>query len=179
MTERQDVLSLAAQIVSAHVKKNAVAPDALPGLIREVFSTLTGLGKETIEPAKATPAVPIRQSIKPDRIICLEDGKSFSMLKRHLMTDHKLTPEQYRERWGLPRDYPMVAPNYADKRSTLAKQIGLGRRGGAGSRPQVEDVFEEEPEEDVSPVEFAAPAKAAPQKRVLTRPGNGRRKKKA
>jgi predicted transcriptional regulator len=178
MTERQDVLSLAAQIVSAHVKKNAVAPDALPGLIREVFSTLTGLGKETVEPAKATPAVPIRQSIKPDRIICLEDGKSFSMLKRHLMTDHKLTPEQYRERWGLPRDYPMVAPNYADKRSTLAKQIGLGRRGGAAPRPQVEDVFEDEPEDDLGP-ELAPPAKAAPQKRGLIRTGNGRRKKKA
>jgi predicted transcriptional regulator len=178
MTERQDVLSLAAQIVSAHVKKNAVAPDALPGLIREVFSTLTGLGKETIEPAKATPAVPIRQSIKPDRIVCLEDGKSFSMLKRHLMTDHKLTPEQYRERWGLPRDYPMVAPNYADKRSTLAKQIGLGRRGGAGGRTQAAAAVIEEELEEVEPIEIAPPAKAPPQKRVI-RTGNGRRKKKA
>lgn len=88
------------------------------------------VGKQPAQTEKPMPAVPVKQSIRQDRIICLEDGKSFSMLKRHLMTDHKLTPQQYREKWGLPRDYPMVAPNYAQTRSALAKKIGLGRKGG-------------------------------------------------
>jgi predicted transcriptional regulator len=124
------VLGLTAQIVSAHVRHNAVPPDALPGLIQEVYKTLTNVGTQPAQAEKPTPAVPVKQSIRQDRIICLEDGKSFSMLKRHLMTDHKLTPQQYRDKWGLPRDYPMVAPNYAQTRSTLAKKIGLGRKAG-------------------------------------------------
>jgi predicted transcriptional regulator len=124
------VLGLTAQIVSAHVRHNAVAPDALPGLIQEVYRTLVNIGRQPAPTEKPEPAVPVRQSIRQDRIICLEDGKSFSMLKRHLMTDHKLTPQQYREKWGLPRDYPMVAPNYAQTRSALAKKIGLGRKAG-------------------------------------------------
>jgi predicted transcriptional regulator len=129
MSETTDqVLGLTAQIVSAHVRHNAVAPDALPSLIQEVYRALTNVGKQPTEAEKPTPAVPVKQSIRPDRIICLEDGKAFSMLKRHLMTDHKLTPQQYRERWGLQRDYPMVAPNYAKTRSALAKKIGLGRK---------------------------------------------------
>jgi predicted transcriptional regulator len=125
------VLGLTAQIVSAHVRHNAVPPDALPGLIQEVYRTLTNVGTQPAQAEKPTPAIPVKQSIRQDRIVCLEDGKSFSMLKRHLMTDHKLTPQQYREKWGLPRDYPMVAPNYAQTRSTLAKKIGLGRKAGA------------------------------------------------
>src|SRR6201988_1416572 len=125
-----EVLGLTAQIVSAHVRHNAVPPDALPGLIQEVYKTLTSVGKQPAQAEKPAPAVPVKQSVKQDRIICLEDGKSFSMLKRHLMTDHKLTPQQYREKWGLPRDYPMVAPNYAKTRSALAKKIGLGRKSG-------------------------------------------------
>ena len=125
-----EVLGLTAQIVSAHVRHNAVPPDALPGLIQEVHKTLMNVGKQPTQAEKPTPAVGIKQSIRQDRIICLEDGKSFSMLKRHLMTDHKLTPQQYREKWGLPRDYPMVAPNYAKTRSALAKKIGLGRKSG-------------------------------------------------
>lgn len=125
-----EVLGLTAQIVSAHVRHNTVAPDALPGLIQEVYRTLMNVGKQPAQTEKPMPAVPVKQSIRQDRIICLEDGKSFSMLKRHLMTDHKLTPQQYREKWGLPRDYPMVAPNYAQTRSALAKKIGLGRKGG-------------------------------------------------
>ncbi|HEX3399016.1 MAG TPA: MucR family transcriptional regulator [Acetobacteraceae bacterium] len=132
MTDSTDeVLGLTAQIVSAHVRHNAVSPDALPGLIQEVYRTLTNVGKQPTQAEKPTPAVPVKQSVRQDRIICLEDGKSFSMLKRHLMTDHKLTPQQYREKWELPRDYPMVAPNYAQTRSTLAKKIGLGRKAAA------------------------------------------------
>jgi len=132
MTDSTDeVLGLTAQIVSAHVRHNAVSPDALPGLIQEVYRTLTNVGKQPTQAEKPTPAVPVKQSVRQDRIICLEDGKSFSMLKRHLMTDHKLTPQQYREKWELPRDYPMVAPNDAQTRSTLAKKIGLGRKAAA------------------------------------------------
>jgi predicted transcriptional regulator len=135
MNESDDqVLGLTAQIVSAHVSHNSVTPDALPGLIQEVYRTLTNVGKQPVQAEKPAPAVPVKQSIRQDRIICLEDGKSFSMLKRHLMTDHKLTPQQYREKWGLPRDYPMVAPNYAQTRSALAKKIGLGRKGGRPKR---------------------------------------------
>jgi predicted transcriptional regulator len=131
MNETTDqVLGLTAQIVSAHVRHNAVSPEELPGLIQEVYRTLLNIGRQPLQIEKPEPAVPVKQSIRADRIICLEDGKSFSMLKRHLMTDHKLTPQQYREKWGLPRDYPMVAPNYAQTRSALAKKIGLGRKSG-------------------------------------------------
>ena len=131
MSESTDqVLSLAAQIVSAHVRHNTVPPEALPRLIQEVYRALINIGRQPAQTEKPVPAIPVKQSIRPDRIICLEDGKSFSMLKRHLMTDHKLTPQQYREKWGLSRDYPMVAPNYAQTRSALAKKIGLGRKSG-------------------------------------------------
>ena len=122
------ILGLTAQIVSAHVRHNSVTPDALPALIQEVYRTLANIGQAPAQVEKPTPAVPVKQSVRQDRIVCLEDGKSFSMLKRHLMTDHKLTPQQYREKWDLPRDYPMVAPNYAQTRSALAKKIGLGRK---------------------------------------------------
>jgi predicted transcriptional regulator len=135
MNESTDkVLGLTAQIVSAHVKHNSVAPEALPSLIQEVYRTLLNIGTQPAQAHRPEPAVPVKQSIRQDRIICLEDGKSFSMLKRHLMTDHKLTPQQYREKWGLPRDYPMVAPNYAQTRSALAKKIGLGRKAGRPKR---------------------------------------------
>jgi len=128
MTESAEVLALTAQIVSAHVRHNAVPPDALPGLIEEVYEALRNIATLPVQAEKPAPAVPVKQSIRQDSIICLEDGKSFSMLKRHLMTDHQLTPQQYRDRWGLPREYPMVAPNYARTRSTLAKKIGLGHQ---------------------------------------------------
>jgi predicted transcriptional regulator len=133
----EDVLGLTSQIVSAHVSHNTVAPDALPSLIQEVYRTLVNIGKQPAQAEKPTPAIPVKQSVRQDRIICLEDGKSFSMLKRHLMTDHKLTPQQYREKWDLPRDYPMVAPNYAQTRSALAKKIGLGRKGGRPAKRAV------------------------------------------
>ena len=126
----EQVLGLTAQIVSAHVRHNTVAPEALPGLIQEVYRALLSIGQQPVQAERPPPAEPVKQSIRNDRIICLEDGKSFSMLKRHLMTDHKLTPSQYREKWDLPRDYPMVAPDYAKTRSALAKKIGLGRKAG-------------------------------------------------
>ena len=131
MAEYDQVLGLAAQIVSAHVSYNSVAPDQLPGLIRQVFNTLATAEQATTVPPKPESAVTVRQSVTAGHIVCLDCGKHFSMLKRHLMTDHKLTPEQYRQRWELPRSYPLVAPNYAKTRSALAKKIGLGRKGSA------------------------------------------------
>jgi predicted transcriptional regulator len=123
-----NVLGLTAQIVSAHVSNNSVSPDALPSLIQEVYKTLAGVGREPSEPERPQPAVPVKKSVFPDHIICLEDGKKLKMLKRHLKTAYNMTPEQYRERWGLTSDYPMVAPNYARHRSSLAKKIGLGTK---------------------------------------------------
>ena len=123
-----DVLGLTAQIVSAHVSNNSVTTDALPSLIQEVYRTLSGVGKEQAPPERPQPAVPVKKSVFPDHIVCLEDGKKLKMLKRHLKTAYNMTPEQYRERWGLAPDYPMVAPNYARHRSSLAKKIGLGTK---------------------------------------------------
>lgn len=123
-------LRLTAQIVAAHVEHNTVQAEALPDLIEKVYRTLRDVRQVPVEAAKPVPAVPIKQSIKPDFLICLEDGKQLKMLKRHLMTSFKMTPAQYRSRWGLPADYPMVAPSYAKVRSSLAKKIGLGRKPG-------------------------------------------------
>ena len=123
-----DVLGLTAQIVSAHVSHNPVAPDALASLIHEVYRTLASVGSTPIKPDKPQPAVPIKKSVFADYIVCLEDGKKLKMLKRHLKTSYDMTPEQYRERWELAPDYPMVAPNYARHRSSLAKKIGLGTK---------------------------------------------------
>src|SRR5579872_5774723 len=125
------VLRLTAQIVAAHVEHNSVQTDALPNLIEKIYQTLRNVGQAPVEPERPTPAVPIKQSVKPEFIICLEDGRKLKMLKRHLMTAYQLTPAQYRARWGLGMDYPMVAPNYAKVRSSLAKKIGLGRQRGA------------------------------------------------
>ena len=122
------LLGLTAQIVAAHVSNNAVAAEALSPLIQNVYRTLAGVGKEPAEAKRPHPAVPIKRSVFRDHIVCLEDGRKLKMLKRHLKTAYKLTPEQYRERWGLDTDYPMVAPDYAKHRSSLAKQIGLGTR---------------------------------------------------
>ncbi len=124
---------LTVQIVSAHVANNNVAQSDLPALIAQVYGAMSGLGKaaEPVAPSRPEPAVSIRKSVMPDYIVCLEDGKKLKMLKRHLMSAYGMTPDQYRERWGLPADYPMVAPSYAQQRSTLAKAIGLGRRPSA------------------------------------------------
>jgi predicted transcriptional regulator len=121
------ILGLTAQIVSAHAANNEVDSGTLPTVIRAVYETLSHIGEAPAAPVeKLQPAVPIRKSVFPDYIVCLEDGKRLKMLKRHLSTSYNLTPSQYREKWGLEASYPMVAPNYAERRSTLAKQIGLG-----------------------------------------------------
>ncbi len=124
-----ELLEHTTKIVGAHVANNPIAAADLPGLIATVHETLAKLGTE--EPApRPEPAVPIKQSVKPDYIICLEDGTEHKMLKRHLKTAHGMTPDDYRKRWGLPGDYPLVSPNYAKQRSELAKKIGLGRKPG-------------------------------------------------
>ncbi|QJU60169.1 MucR family transcriptional regulator [Sphingomonas sp. AP4-R1] len=122
------LLTLTADIVAAHVANNQVTANTLPELIAAVHGALSNLGKPDAQPGPArTPAVSIRSSVKPDYIICLEDGARLKTMKRYLKTKFDLTPEQYRAKWGLPRDYPLVAPSYAEKRRTLAKAIGFGR----------------------------------------------------
>jgi predicted transcriptional regulator len=134
----ETLITLTADIVSAHVSNNSVAVNDLPTLIQNVHVALSGLGGRAQEPeVKPEPAVSIRSSVKPDFIVCLEDGKKLKMLKRHLMTHYQMTPDEYRQKWGLNADYPMVAPNYAEQRRSLAKKIGLGtkrRRTGTGKK---------------------------------------------
>ncbi|MDO7843337.1 Ros/MucR family transcriptional regulator [Sphingomonas immobilis] len=126
---QETLITLTADIVAAHVSNNSVAVSDLPVLIANVHGALTGLGGAAPAPeVKQEPAVSVRSSIKPDYIVCLEDGKKLKMLKRHLMTHYQMTPEQYRAKWNLPADYPMVAPSYAEQRRTLAKKIGLGTK---------------------------------------------------
>ena len=126
---QETLIALTADIVAAHVSNNSVAVSDLPTLIQNVHGALAGLGDGVPAPeVKQEPAVSVRASIKPDFIVCLEDGKKLKMLKRHLMTHYQMTPEQYRAKWNLPADYPMVAPNYAEQRRSLAKSIGLGTK---------------------------------------------------
>lgn len=126
--DQKTLISLTADIVSAHVANNPVQPNELPDIINSVHGALSKLGGEPEkEEVKLEPAVSIRNSVKPDYIVCLEDGKKLKMLKRYLRTNYNMSPEEYRTRWNLPADYPMVAPNYSEKRRGLAKQIGLGR----------------------------------------------------
>ncbi len=131
-----DLLRMAANVVASYVSKNTVGPDQLPDLINSVHATLKRVGGQTTpapeQPLK--PAVPIRRSVQPDHIVCLEDGKKLKMLKRHLRTTHEMTPEQYRAKWRLAPDYLMVAPDYAAQRSAMAKKIGLGRRATSARR---------------------------------------------
>ena len=126
-TKPTELLPLVSDIVAAHLSNNTVPLAELPSLIREVYRALANVGGEA-ESDRPEPAVPVKKSVFPDYIVCLEDGKKLKMLKRHLRTAYNMTPAEYRERWGLPADYPMVAPNYARQRSKLAKQIGLGTR---------------------------------------------------
>lgn len=127
------LLTLTADIVAAHVSNNSVAVNDLPNLIQNVHAALSGIsGGSAVPEEKPEPKVSIRASIKPDYIVCLEDGKKLKMLKRHLMTHYNMTPDQYRQKWGLAADYPMVAPNYAEQRRTLAKKIGLGTKRRRG-----------------------------------------------
>lgn len=127
----ETLITLTSDIVSAHVSNNSVSVDEVSDLITNVYSALSGLGQvKEEEAAPPEPAVSIRSSVKPDYLICLEDGKKLKMLRRYLRTNYDMSPEEYREKWGLPSDYPMVAPNYAETRRELAKKIGLGRKPG-------------------------------------------------
>ncbi len=133
------LITLTADIVAAHVSNNSVAVSDLPVLISNVHHALAGLSSGGAAPAVlAEPAVPIRLSVKKDYIVCLDDGKKLKMLKRHLMTHYGMTPDDYRAKWGLPADYPMVAPAYAEQRRVLAKAIGLGRAPGSGRKKKVQ-----------------------------------------
>jgi predicted transcriptional regulator len=125
-----DLIELAAEIVSAYVSNNSVPAADLPSLINDVFVALTRVGTVAVEasPEPQKPAISVKKSLNSDFLICLEDGKKFKSLKRHLRTQYNMSPEQYREKWGLPSDYPMVAPNYAAARSRLAKEMGLGQQ---------------------------------------------------
>ncbi len=125
---KTELLTLTTEVVAAHVGNNAVLVDQIPSLIKEVHQALAGLGLE--DQAKLTPAVPIKRSVRKATIVCLECGRSAKMLKRHLSTTHGLGVKEYRERWKLPDDYPLVAPNYAARRSEIAKKIGVGRKKG-------------------------------------------------
>ncbi len=144
------VLELTAKIVSAHIGKHQLAAAALPELIQSVYRSLATAGTPEPAPAPLTPAVPIRKSVFPEYIVCLEDGKKMKMLKRHLQTSFGLTPEQYRQKWDLPAGYPMVAPNYTSHRSSLAKQFGLGR-GPAGAEQANLVAESEEPDLPAEP----------------------------
>lgn len=124
----EDLLAFTTEIVSAHISNNEVSAAELPKLIQEVYRTLSGIMTPEPVAEQLQPAVSVKKSVFPDYIVCLEDGKKLKMLKRHLKTAYNMTPEEYRVRWNLPADYPMVAPNYADRRSKLAKKIGLGMR---------------------------------------------------
>ncbi len=128
---QSELLELTSEIVAAHASNNTVPAQDLPEIIKAVFGALSTLSQGQLEGERPEPAVAIKKSVTPDYIICLEDGKKLKMLKRHLNTAYGMSPEEYRERWGLPSNYPMVAPNYAKKRSSLAKKIGLGRKPGA------------------------------------------------
>lgn len=135
-TSLADLMELTTEVIAAYVSNNLVAVSELPKLMRDVYQTLSAVGAMEPLAERPRPAVPIKKSVFPDYVICLEDGKKLKMLKRHLKTAYNMSPEDYRERWGLPADYPMVAPNYAKHRSVLAKEIGLGtsRRAAGGAK---------------------------------------------
>jgi predicted transcriptional regulator len=136
MDDKSEIIEMTADIVSAYVGNNSVATADLPSLIQSVHRALSGVatGVETVEAAPKEPAVPLKRSITPDYLVCLEDGRKFKSLKRHLRTKYNMSPEEYRAKWGLAKDYPMVAPNYAKARSELAKQMGLGQGGRKAPR---------------------------------------------
>jgi len=129
---REHILRITVEIVTAYVGHNQQSSADIPEIIQTVYNTLSELTEEAgkAEPEVRKPAIPVRRSVTPDFLFCLEDGRKLKMLKRHLRTNYNLTPDEYRSRWNLPSDYPMVAPNYAKRRSEFAKKIGLGRRSG-------------------------------------------------
>lgn len=135
MEDHETLVTLTADIVAAHVSNNSVAISDIPLVIRSVHEALAGLSSTAEpEPEPQQPAVSVRASVKPDYLVCLEDGKKLTMLRRYLMTNFGMTPDEYRAKWNLPKDYPMVAPNYSERRRVLAKEIGLGSKGRGGGR---------------------------------------------
>jgi predicted transcriptional regulator len=136
MDDRSEIIEMTADIVSAFVSNNSVPASEIPGLIQSIHRALSGVStsEAPAEAAPREPAVPVKKSVNPDFIVCLEDGRKFKSLKRHLRTKYNMSPEEYRSKWGLPKDYPMVAPNYAKARSDLAKQMGLGQGGRQAPR---------------------------------------------
>lgn len=136
MDEKPELIEMTAEIVAAYVENNTIGTSDLPGLIQSVHRALASVssGADAAEAAPKEPAVPVRRSITPDYLVCLEDGRKFKSLKRHLRTKYNMSPEDYRSKWGLAKDYPMVAPNYAKARSELAKQMGLGQGGRQAAR---------------------------------------------
>jgi predicted transcriptional regulator len=134
--EKLELLGLTTDIVTSHLSRNNIEANEISGLIKDIFSTLSTIGETEMEMEKPQPAVSVRKSIHPDYLVCLEDGKKLKMLKRHLKTSYDMTPDDYRQRWSLPADYPMVAPNYAVQRRNLAKKIGLGthRKRSSGNQ---------------------------------------------
>jgi predicted transcriptional regulator len=157
------LLKLTADIVSAHLKRNVLPAERLPELIREVHGALSRLGEVTAPAQTPMPAVPIRKSVHPDYLICLEDGKKLKLLRRHLKTAYNMTPEEYRAKWNLPPDYPMVAPNYAEHRSSLARQVGLGQK--PQQRVESEPVEVEPETVQMESEEEAEPSAPAPKRR--------------
>lgn len=136
MDDKAEIIEMTTDIVSSFVSNNTVSPADLPALIQNVHRALSTVssGVDSSAPAPKDPAVPVKKSITPDFLVCLEDGRKFKSLKRHLRTKYNMSPEEYRAKWGLPKDYPMVAPNYAKARSDLAKQMGLGQGGRKPAR---------------------------------------------
>ncbi len=136
MDDKTEITGMTADIVSAYVSNNSIATADIPNLIQSVYRALSSVttSAEAVEAAPREPAVPVRRSITPDFLICLEDGRKFKSLKRHLRTKYNMSPDEYRAKWGLAKDYPMVAPNYAKARSDLAKQMGLGQGGRKPAR---------------------------------------------
>jgi predicted transcriptional regulator len=135
MEDSEMLVTLTADIVAAHVSNNSVAISDIPLVIRSVYEALAGLATPSEpEPEPQQPAVSVRSSVKPDYIVCLEDGKKLTMMRRYLMTKFGMTPDDYRAKWNLPKDYPMTAPNYSERRRVLAKEIGLGAKGSGGGR---------------------------------------------
>ena len=134
MEDSETLVTLTADIVAAHVSNNSVAISDIPLIIRSVHDALAGIGNAVVPEVKQEPAISIRASVKPDYLVCLEDGKKLTMMRRYLMTNFEMTPDEYRAKWNLPKDYPMVAPNYSERRRVLAKEIGLGTKGRGGGR---------------------------------------------
>jgi predicted transcriptional regulator len=176
--DNETLLTLTADIVAAHVANNSVATGDIAGLVERVYGSLSGLGQPSVEvPAQKVPVVSARASVKPDYIVCMECGKKQKMLKRHLMTAHGMSPEQYRQDYGLPASYPMVAETYSERRRVLAKQIGLGRK--PGQRPKAVAATPKEQAKAAPPAAKKQAKAAAPAAKKQTKAAPSAAKKRA